>query len=191
MFFEKNNQKGASLVEVLGVLTIISLIGTATLKLVTNSYGLFKQSMVTSEITELQKIISGNYCFSGEYEIDDTPANFYKKICEKDKTAPNQMCLKSGGSYVLKHRLGGNVKIEKKENSGYSIEFENINRRACVSLSQIDWLQRRKTNIYQLDINNVAVAYYPKKGNKSFPLTVNNSITGCNKDINTIKWYFY
>ena len=195
MFLYKNNQKGSSLIEILGVITIIALIGIAALKLVSNTYGLFKQSMATYEIKDLQNIITSNYAFSGVYDFDynnDNVNDINKMLCEIDKIAPNHMCLKSGDEYILRHRLNGYITIERTSDiRSYSIEFDNINKRGCISLSQIDWLDRKKVNIYQIDINNTPVAYFPKRSNKGFPVTSDVSINNCNKDTNTIKWYFY
>ncbi|MBE6467197.1 MAG: type II secretion system protein [Alphaproteobacteria bacterium] len=188
MFLRKNNQKGSSLVEVLGAISIISLVGIGVLKVVTSSYDVLKQSLASSDIKDLQKIISANYTFSGKYEID---ADFNKKICETDKTAPNHMCLKSGSSYSLKHRLNGGVVVAKNGEKGYTIVFDDLNPKACITLSQINWLERRKTNIFQIDINNVPVAYFPKKNGKSFPVDSKLSIENCKNDSNFIKWYFY
>ena len=190
MYFNNKNQKGSSLLEMLAVLTIISLVGIAAIKFVTNSYGVFKQSMATSEIKELQNIISKNYSFTGKYDFG---TDINKKMCEEDKTAPSHMCLKSGENYILKHRLGGYITVLKEsvDSRSYSIAFDNVNKRACVALTQVDWLERKKISIYQMDVNGVVAAYFPKKDNKGFPLTSEESMKICNSDINTVKWYFY
>ena len=113
MLLNKNNQNGNSLLEAMAVITVISMLSASAYKIISNAHGMFNMSMATSEIKDLQKAISGVYDFSGNYDelfADDV----YKVLCEKDKSAPNQMCIKKGTSYVLRHRLSGDVEISKR-----------------------------------------------------------------------------
>ena len=191
MFVNKNNQKGRSLVEVLAVLTIIAMLGASVIKVIGSIYAMLKENMATTEIKEIQKTISGVYNFSGNYDVlfqDDA----YKVLCETDKSLPSQMCLKSGTSYRLRHRLSGNITINKNtDGSGYVVSFGELNKKNCVAFTQIDWLSRKKTHIYQLDINGAEVAYFPKKNDKGFPISTSTAFSSCNSNSNTISWYFY
>lgn len=191
MLKTESNQKGSSLIEVLGVISIVGILAISALKIITNIYELLKVSLATSEIKDLQKNISGVYNYSGDYEqlfLGDA----YKTLCETDKVAPNQMCVKKDSSYVLKHRLSGSVVLDKSDDSkGYTITFGNLSKKNCVKLSQIEWLDRKKISIYQIDINETEVAHFPKKANKEFPITATTSSVACNKKENSITWYFY
>ena len=189
----KNNQKGSSLVEALGLISVIGILAISTLKIIATAYGVLKISMATSEIRELQKTWSGVYDYSGNYNqlFQD---NVYKTLCEKDKVAPSQMCMKTSDGYFLIHRLSGGVTIAKSGDSvGYSITFGDLSKKGCVDLSQIDWLDRKKISIYQLNINDTPIAYYPKKGNKGFPLKIKDIFDNCSKNDgeNSITWFFY
>ena len=180
MSIYKNNEKGSSLLEVLAVLSVVSVLGISTLKLISNGYNTFKQSMAESEIKDLQKSITGVYNYSGNYnELFDN--DVYKTLCETDKSAP-------------RHKLSGDVFIEKAEDlNSYTIKFDNLSKKNCVSFAQLNWLDRKKISIYRLDINDTDVAYFPKKEDKGFPIEISEIFKNCNKedDKNSITWYFY
>ena len=58
MILDKNNQSGATMMEALGVLTIIVMLGVSVIKLVGNIFSMFNQAVVVSQIKDLQKVIS-------------------------------------------------------------------------------------------------------------------------------------
>lgn len=193
MFFNKNDQKGSSMMEALAFISIVSMLSASAFKVISNANGTFKMTMATSEIKELQKAISGVYDYSGDYNElfnNDT----YKVLCETDKSVPNQMCIKKGSGYGLRHRLGGAVEITKGSDAkSYLIKFKGLTKKNCIKMTQIDWLERKKISIYQLDANDTAIAYFPKRGEKGFPISAAASFAGCNKKDgeNAITWYFY
>ena len=194
MLFNKIDQKGSSLMEALAFISIISMLSVSAFKVISKANETFKMSMATSEIKELQKSISGVYDYLGDYNELFKDDNTYKILCETDKSVPNQMCIKKGSGYALRHRLGGDVEIAKSSDAkSYLIKFKGLTKKNCVSMTQINWLERKKISIYQLDINDTAIAYFPKRGEKGFPISTAASFAGCNKKDrdNVITWYFY
>lgn len=189
----KNNQCGSSLLEALAVISVIAVLSISALSVITNIYNMFKQSMATSEIRDIQRSISGIYNFSGDYKMlfQDDP---YKILCEEDRSIPNQMCLKSGSSYKIKNRLSGNVTISPSADmKGYLVKYEGLSRKNCLELAEIDWLDRKRVDLYQLDINDTPVAFFPKKGEKGFPIATSVIFSSCSKSgkNNSITWHFY
>jgi hypothetical protein len=150
--------------------------------------------MIISEIKDVQKAISGVYNFSGDYSFLFTDGDYKKVLCEKDKSIPNQMCMKSGESYNIKHRLSGNVIITPSgDYKSYSIKVDGLSKKNCIGLVEVNWVDRKKVDIYQLDINDEPMAYFPKQNEKTFPITKDRSIEKCSKNgrDNTITLYFY
>ena len=156
------NQIGSSMVEMLGVLTILGMVGMAAIKFIGGVHNVFIQNMVVSEARDLQKSISDRYRFEGNYAQElfngrscgedggsDTVASF---ICN-NKMAPFQMC--SGGK--LHHKGGGEVKIcQHTDNDKYYMIFYNLSDTACAALAQVNWYTRQKSDIYQMVINGRA-----------------------------------
>lgn len=212
MFLYKNNQKGATMLETLGVLTIVVILGVSSIKLIGSIFSMFKQSMVSNEIRDLQQAISGRYKFEGNYkEIFEgkNPLTEQNKIAEflcNEKLVPNQMC----GGDVLYHRMGGRVWIlPEVKNDGtletdnydkYTVEFLGLTDRACLNIAQINWNTQKKTNIYSMIINENNNAYKVKftvpinidGGSKGFPASINDIMKSCSyDDNNSIRWVFY
>ena len=193
MLMTKNSQKGSTMMEVLALLTIISIFSVFLIKIISNVYGIFKQSMAIYEIKDVQKGISGVYNFAGDYKILFDGVD-YKEILCKDKSIPSQMCIKSGSSYEIKHRLSGDVIISPSTDfKSYTIKVDGLSKKNCIEFVNINWLDKKKVDIYQLDINDDPVAYFPIKNGKGFPVEFSTSFNKCTKEdkSNTVIWYFY
>lgn len=194
MSFIKNNQKGSSLIETLGVLTIIMVLSVSAMKVISNAYEVLKQSLVIFEIKDVQKAISGVYNYSGNYNQLFKDNNQYKILCETDKTIPNQLCIKSDSDYKLKHKLGGNIILTPWDDfNNYSIKVDGLNKKNCMEITEIDWVNKKKVDIYKLEINGSEVAHYPQEGEKSFPIPTMKAISSCSKNgkENFIELFFY
>ncbi len=205
---DKYNQKGSTMIEALGVLTIIVMLGVSSIKLIGNIMGMFKQTLVTSEVRDLQKAISERYRFEGNYKSlleGKTSDEIVQHLCE-EKIAPNQMCSNN----KMYHRMGGPVWVmpvvyvdasgnSVTDYSKYTITFWNLTDRACVSVAEINWHNKDRTDIYRLIINpdedfkkefNLPQNLY--SGSLSFPVSVSEAMKGCkNDDSNNVEWVFF
>ena len=117
MILRKNNQSGATMIETLGVLTIVTMLGISAIKLIGNIFDIFKQNLVVNEVRDLQKAISGRYRFEGNYKElleNRTPEETAQFVCN-EKMAPYQMCIDG----LLYHRMGGQVWIMPIENLSF------------------------------------------------------------------------
>lgn len=141
------NQKGGTMVEAIAVISIMTVLGISAIKLIGGLFDGFKQNIVTSEIRELQKNVSARYSVDGHYGNLGTVATLVK-----EKVVPNQM-LANGKIY---HRLGGEVLIEKSALSTlyYQITFKDLSPKACMNLSQINWMTHQGSDLIQLQINS-------------------------------------
>lgn len=193
------SQAGSSMVEMLGVLSVVGMLSYGLIKVIGAAHNLFVQNMVVSEAHDLQKKISERYSFEGVYnttlfsgrtcEGTDTVAAF---ICEQ-KLAPVQMC--SNGK--LHHHGGGDVKIcPDGEDDKYVMIFYGLSKTSCVSLVQTDWYTRKKSYIYTMVVNGssgttVFSNYFSNEDNK-FPVSAANAMAMCNReDDNTVQMTFF
>jgi len=182
------NQKGGTMVEAIAVISIMTVLGISAIKLIGGLFDGFKQNIVTSEIGELQKNVSARYSVDGHYGNLGTVATLVK-----EKVVPNQM-LANGKIY---HRLGGEVLIEKSALSTlyYQITFKDLSPKACMNLSQINWMTHQGSDLIQLQINST-IFVLPidgvKRGDsKALPLDVARAAQSCKvKGSNTIIWTF-
>lgn len=208
MVFMKKNQSGATMVEAIGFLTVVIMLGLSSIKLVGNLYGLFKQSLVVNEIKDLQKVISGRYKFEGNYKElleNKTPEETAAFLCDK-KMAPFQMCING----LLYNRAGGEVwvvpfeEIDEDGNSyknytKYKMIFSGLNDRACVEAAQINWYTQQKSDVYKMIINSesennlvVDLPYNQQDETKAFPVLPSDVMQACNEgDDNQIEWVLF
>lgn len=198
------------MLEMLGVLTIVIMLGVSTLKLVNSIMGMFRQNLVVGEIKDLQKVISERYKFEGNYkELFEgrTPEQVAAFLCDS-KMAPNQMCING----KLRHRMGGEVWVMPIENldeegnpvqdySKYALVFWELTNKTCVNAAQINWYSKQKSDVYKMIINRgvadkemvVDLPYNDEEGlNGRFPVSAVEVMKACNKDDdNDIEWVFF
>ncbi|MCQ2741409.1 MAG: hypothetical protein MJ210_04770, partial [Alphaproteobacteria bacterium] len=142
------------MMETLGVLTIIVMLGTSVISLIGNIWGIFKQNMVVNEARDLQQAVSaafkadGNYdrLFEGWSEMNDKVAE--QRLCN-EKIAPFQMC--SNGE--LHHRQSGRVWVYPVGHDKYRLTFKQLPKKTCVALAEVNWFLQKKPDIYQMIIN--------------------------------------
>lgn len=209
---DKNNQKGATMMEMLGVLTIIIMLGVSAIKLIGNIFDMFKQNLVVNEVRDLQKVISERYKFEGNYKgllENRTPEQVSAFLCTS-KMAPYQMC--SNG--LLHHRMGGEVWVmpivnydgdgnELTDYSKYALVFWGLTDRTCVNAAQINWYMQQKSDIFKMVINgdkadkrlSVDMPYNMEEGSKIFPVNPSDVMRACSNgdedDKNKIEWVFF
>lgn len=208
MILCKNNQIGATMLETLGVLTIVTMLGISVIKLVGNVFDIFKQNLVVNEVRDLQKTISGRYRFEGNYQEllkDRTPEEVTQFICN-EKMAPFQMCIDG----LLYHRMGGQVWIMPVENfdsegnstidySKYALTVWDLSDRTCLNAAQINWYTQQKSDVYKMIINSgtpqqlvVDLPHNLQEGSQLFPVPADLVMRACNNDGgNTIEWVFF
>lgn len=218
MLLNKNNQKGATMMEALAVLTIISMLGMSIIKMIGSVFDMYNQSMITSEIKDLQKAITGKYQFNGTYKalFDGKSADQVAQTLCSEKLAPFKMCVNN----KLFHSGKGAVTVEPVkiynmsggviDNYGrYSILFDGLKNKTCMSIASINWAVKGSLILYKLEINknkdfqgdSEKEALYKKTfdlpNNKTaetfvFPVKPEDVMGACsNKDDNSVKWTFF
>ena len=73
--------------------------------------------------------------------------------------------------------------IQNRSNiNNYSIKVDGLNKKNCMEITEIDWVNKKKVDIYKLEINGSEVAHYPQEGEKSFPIPTMKVISSCSKN---------
>ena len=211
MILTKNNQKGSTMMETLGVLGIFVMLGAGAISLIGNIWGLFKQNMVVNEVRDLQKAISESYKAEGNYyrlfhdknnEWSSSNEEAASKPLCVEKIAPFQMCSDN----KLRHRLGGKVFVspvlsEEMDNcekcDKYMITFTQLSKKACVTLAQLNWFTQKKSDIFQMMIND---ELFCLPGNSDtncsedkniYNFSIGDAMSACSESVNQIQWVFF
>ena len=218
MFLYKNNQKGATMMEALAVLTITSMLGISIIKMIGSVFDLYYQSMITSEIKDLQKAITGKYEFDGTYKalFEGKTADQVSQTLCSEKLPPFKMCVDnklvhSGKGAVTvepvkTYNMNGNV---VDDYGRYSIMFDGLKNKTCMSIASINWAVKGSLILYKMEINknkdfqgdSEKESLYKKTfdlpNNKTaetfvFPVKPEDVMGACtNKDDNSVKWTFF
>ena len=183
-----------------------------------NVFDMYNQAMISSEIRDLQKNISGRYQFDGSYKnlfAGKNAEQISQKICE-DRLAPFKMCVNgkivhSGkGSVIIEpvkiYDMNGNV----IDNYGrYSILFDGLKNKTCMNLASMNWSTKGALTLYKMELNfnkdfqgdsekeKKYKVNFDLPNNKTadslvFPVYPNNVSGACsNGDNNSIKWTFF
>ncbi len=197
MFMRKSSdQNGATMMETLAVLSVITILGIGILGIISNVMSKFKQSMTVGQIQELQKNITERYAVEGKYDQLGTNATLIA-----EKVIPASMI--SGDQ--LYHRLGGKVIISKDEvfNSDdyYNVTFFGLNKMACIDILQVNWVKRQNSDMVAISVNAETLFLLPYGNYEAMtsaegtvvklPVTFDKASAACTSDTaNDITWVF-
>ncbi len=216
MLLQKNNQFGATMIEAIGVLGIISMLTVSVISLIGNIFAMFNQAIIVNQVKDLQKVITERYRFDGNYSrlLEGRTSEEIAAFLCKEKMAPFQMCAGDG---LLRHKGGGAVWVMPVENyddegnsfndyNKYVLMFWGLSNKVCTDAAQINWYSQKKSDIYRMRINpdtekqlivnapltDGAVSEEEGENVATFPVPVAKVYNACsNGDDNQIEWIFY
>lgn len=188
----RSDQKGATMLEAISVITIVSVVTIGGIKLIGSMFEMFKQNMVANEVQEIQKNVSARYRLEGNYAELSSEEMTPQKLKE-ELLVPSQMLVRG----KLMHRLNGEVEIKASElgDEYFDIIFKELTVRSCMNLSQINWSSTQGTDLFQIKINENTFKL-PINGVNfgdadALPITVKKAADSCtNDDENIITWTF-
>ena len=187
----EQNQKGATMLEAIAVLSVVTVFSIAAISVVGSMFDMFKQNMLANEIKEVQKSITSRFQLEGSYEnLFDMDIDEIKK----EKLFPNEMIV---GDKIY-HCLGGEVEISKPDmgDSYYNITFNDLNNRACLNLAQIEWIVNQGSDLVELKINQnvfkmpISESNIEAGSDKALPMNLAKATKSCKDENNTITWTF-
>ena len=146
----RNDQKGRSMVEMLGVLAIIGVLSVGGISGYSKAMAKFKLTKAQDQITMLLMNIRTAYATSPSYSGLSTSVSRDFNIAPSDmfSTVAGQLNNAFGGrAYVFDCSKGtsegsvGCAQVDSAANTVqyFGITFDHIGREACVSLASADW----------------------------------------------------
>lgn len=143
----KINESGRSMIEMLGVLSIISVLSTSGIALYSKAMDKRKTSVVIDQVSELANNIHNVYMSRRNYSsLKLTGEGGIIKSGDKHKIIPASMYVKDNGKLsAVRHALG-----KKDETIDFAVDSDNDkyfyitaplsdNVKTCVSLVTSDW----------------------------------------------------
>lgn len=152
----KINESGRSMIEMLGVLSIIGVLSTSGIALYSKAMEKRKLSVLSDQVVEIANNIHNVYMSRRNYCGLVMPT----KTKDKHKLIPTNMWKKgkTGNKVTAQHILGGEVEIghcakcdgddtgltcgkgeDAPTNKYFKIAVKNIDKKACISIVSSEW----------------------------------------------------
>lgn len=167
----KSSQAGRSMIEVIGVLAILSAVTMAITKMVNSVHDRYLISRITQQISDLRKGISNRYVASGTYE------NISAEEVIASNAGPSDMFDKENKRLI--HAYDWDVLLSGTKDT-YQITFEHLPHLACVELALMNWQFGGNSDLYSIKINQTEFNWpLNAAGGKVLPVEITDATTAC------------
>lgn len=191
--FNKSEQKGRSMVEMLGVLAIIGVLSVGGISGYSKAMAKFKLTKAQDQLSMMIMNIRTAYATSPGYPgLDNTLAGQYKLVSQ-------EMVVTANGSKLI-NAFGGSVLIKAIKSAdgtdagAFEIIFNGLGKDACVSLATSDWGTDGLAGIIVAGATKASAASIPTSGivlPANLPISLVTARTNCSSDnSNSIAWYY-
>ncbi|MBR1605458.1 MAG: hypothetical protein IJ660_05075 [Alphaproteobacteria bacterium] len=194
----QSEERGATLVEVFGVLAILAVVGASVWTLVNSAWNRYRLSQTLSQLQTLQKGITRMYASAGKY--DDLASDAIRKLLENN-IPPADM---KAGDNALRHAMGGAVEVKNVQyenvaefgsaSDSFTITFKDFkNKKACADLAAYSWTGNDFANIVSVKVKDtkyVWPSYAELSTDKTLPITQADAMSLCEGIPLDITWEF-
>ena len=176
-----SNEKGYTLTEVIGVLSIVGVLVISMSMLVNSMFSRYKTNRVQDQITSLQKLINQRFVADGNYR------SATKQQLIKDGVIPKDMVM---GDKIM-HAFG-----EADIKPGYltfTIIFSELPQVACINLGIMSWIIQDTSDLVSIKINSDKYKWPGASQNQTstLPRTTVMAAKSCKRGSdNVIEWEF-
>ncbi len=126
-----NCQKGYTMIETIGVIAIIGVVGSSAVAFLNKAFLRYKITRLSQQVVEIQKSIDKRFAAKKTYE------GLNIKLLAKEGLLPNDMIYKNN---VLYHKFKGTVTLTLGNHSeSYTITFSSLPKNACAELVEQNW----------------------------------------------------
>ena len=187
----KTEQKGRSMIEMLGVLAIIGVLSVGGISGYSKAMAKFKLTKAQDQISML--LINIRTAFSGSPSYE----GLTNQTAVQLNIVPGDMLPGGIGNYSnvgtsdgILNAFGGNVKISNSgaTNSGayFIITYYGLGKETCTSLASSDW---GSDGMVSIKVNNNTHTV----GTDTLPISAITAVNECNQGGpgNTIEWTYY
>ena len=193
VFLMKNcSQLGRTMIEVIGVLAILTAVSVAINKFINNMHDKFRISRITQQITDLRKNISNRYVANGDYSVIKVQEMIDSKVIPSD--------MVDNGKVI--HAYNSEVTFDGSKDT-YQVTFTQLPHHVCVELAVMNWNFGGSSELYRLKVNETEFNWpMLANGGKELSVTLADAEVACilppkddENDIieyndNTITWTF-
>lgn len=163
------SELGRSMIEIIGVLAIISTVTMGITKFINSMHDKYKISRITQQITDLRKNISNRYVANGDYSIINTQEMIDSKVVPPD--------MVDGGKVI--HAYNAEVTFNGAKDT-YQVTFPKLPHHVCVELALMNWEFSGNSDLYRVKINDTEFNWpIVANGGKELPISITDAEETC------------
>lgn len=194
----RNNERGRSMIEMLGVLAIVGVLSVGGIAGYSKAMVKVKNNRLITELSELVMNIRTMYIGQHSY------SNINEALLIKAAAAPHNMVNSS--TSTLSHVYGGSIKVFTSYVEGnfpraFELYLTDINSLTCIAMVTMDWGQDVASGFQGLYVGNEEITtpmmeqvfppyvsqpeagiYTPGTHEHSIPLTISDAAAACTCD---------
>lgn len=178
----RNNEKGRSMVEMMGYMAVGIALVASVGRLVANAFDEYKYSRAYIQLTELVNGIVKAAAIDADYQ--DVVERINGQKTQDNENKEGQKLIPSSYRRIgntLLHAFGGTVTIslppvdsslnlgeavndaedETAHSDKLAITYEGLTRRQCIEMALKDWQNDRNVDLYAVVINSTNYWYWP------------------------------
>ena len=194
----RNNEKGRSMIEMLGVLAIVGVLSVGGLAGYSKAMIKYKTTKLINEVSEI--VMNTRTLYMNQESLEGLTMD----ILVRSSAIPHNMIQGNvESSYAVKHAFGGSVSVfPSLDNDGIEHAFElyinDINNISCMTLASMDWGQDVASGFIGMYLGTVPIQepkmrelksgdpsnlnqliFTPGPHENSIPLSIINAQAGC------------
>ena len=182
---QKENQRGRSMIEMMGYIAVVMTLTVSIGYIISKAYGDYKYSKASLQLTDLANSITKAGAIEANYADIVTMINT-KDNKEGFNMIPSTYRVKdSEGGRTIHHAFGGSVTIGHpgSDTTKFAVTFNNLSRNQCIELAMKDWLQNKYADLYSITVNTASwywPAYHSASGTDKVLPIKRSAVAGVN-----------
>lgn len=192
-------ERGATMVEMMGVISIIGIVGMGVWTLINSARARYRLSQGVLQLQSLEKGISRFYASAGKYDgLAEDGA--IKELIDNHILPPGM----NAGDNTLRHAFGGSVEIKNVKYSNideygsssdsFSITFKDLGRNECFEMLTVVWPQSDAANLVSIAAGGKTFVWpsYSSTNNSAsvLPVSAADAMSICQDAPKDISWEF-
>lgn len=166
---KKCSELGRTMIEVIGVLAILTAVSVGINKFINNMHDKYKISRITQQITDLRKNIRNRYVANGDYSVIKTQDMIDSNVIPSD--------MVDNGKVI--HAYNAEVTFSGAKDT-YQITFSKLPHHVCVELAVMNWNFGGSSDLYRLKINENEFNWpIMAAGGKELPVSISDAEVAC------------
>lgn len=181
-----SNQRGRSMIEMLGVLAIVGVLSVAGIAGYSKAMAKYKTNKVMDQINSIATNVRTIFSAQGNYKGLDTKTAYNLGIYPEEmaKDCTNSSCSP-------KHAFGGSISLSGNGDV-FNISIFNISKESCAALVTADWGSASNMSAIMGFNDKVATKYYTYAQIKaSSIISISSDICVCSSTENKCGIMFY